>query len=421
MPPLPATSTRLTDHRSFVLFWCVRTFSNGAFMMQGVAVGWQIYELTDNPLDLGLVGLVQFFPVVAFSVAIGQAADRLDRRVIAACSQIGKGIAALALALGTAGGWLGRDSMLAILFLSATARAFEMPSMHALVPALVPAPLLPRAIAASASAQQTAVICGPSLGGLLYGLGPTVVYATCTAVFVAASLLIAQVRIGPRVKERMPLGMETLFAGFSYIRSRPVLLGAISLDLFAVLLGGVTALLPIYARDILHAGPWALGLLRSAPAVGALSASIALTRHAISGSAGRIMFAAVGTFGAASLLFALSTSIAMSFLALVIYGAADAISVVIRQSLVQMRTPYEMLGRVMAVNSMFTGSSGSLGEFRAGTVAAWLGAVPSALIGGVGAIAVMLVWMAAFPELRRVDRLIPESPQSRTTSTEQLA
>jgi len=395
--------------RSFLLFWCARTLSNAAFMMQGVAVGWQIYELTDNPLDLGLVGLVQFFPVVAFSVAIGQAADRFDRRVIAACSQIGKGIAALALALGTAGGWLGRDSMLAILFLSATARAFEMPSMHALVPALVPAPLLPRAIAASASAQQTAVICGPSLGGLLYGLGPTVVYATCTAVFVAASLLIAQVRIGPRVKERMPLGMETLFAGFSYIRSRPVLLG------------GVTALLPIYARDILHAGPWALGLLRSAPAVGALSASIALTRHAISGSAGRIMFAAVGTFGAASLLFALSTSIAMSFLALVIYGAADAISVVIRQSLVQMRTPYEMLGRVMAVNSMFTGSSGSLGEFRAGTVAAWLGAVPSALIGGVGAIAVMLVWMAAFPELRRVDRLIPESPQSRTTSTEQLA
>jgi len=377
--------------RSFLLFWCARTLSNAAFMMQGVAVGWQIYELTDNPLDLGLVGLVQFFPVVAFSVAIGQAADRFDRRVIAACSQIGKGIAALALALGTAGGWLGRDSMLAILFLSATARAFEMPSMHALVPALVPAPLLPRAIAASASAQQTAVICGPSLGGLLYGLGPTVVYATCTAVFVAASLLIAQVRIGPRVKERMPLGMETLFAGFSYIRSRPVLLGAISLDLFAVLLGGVTALLPIYARDILHAGPWALGLLRS------------------------------GTFGAASLLFALSTSIAMSFLALVIYGAADAISVVIRQSLVQMRTPYEMLGRVMAVNSMFTGSSGSLGEFRAGTVAAWLGAVPSALIGGVGAIAVMLVWMAAFPELRRVDRLIPESPQSRTTSTEQLA
>jgi MFS family permease len=407
-PIVPAA--RLMSQRSFVLFWCARTLSNAAFMMQGVAVGWQIYDLTGNPLDLGLVGLMQFFPVVAFSLVIGQAADRLDRRAIAASCQVAKAAAALALALGSANGWLGRDSMLAILFLSGSARAFEMPTMHALVPALVPTLLLPRAIAASASAQQTAVICGPSLGGLLYGLGPTVVYATCTAVFIAASILIVQVRIAPRDKERKPFDMETLFAGFSYIRSRPILLGAISLDLFAVLLGGVTALLPIYARDILQAGPWALGLLRSAPAVGALSASIALTRHAIGGGAGRIMFAAVGTFGVASLLFALSTSIAMSFLALVIYGGADAISVVIRQSLIQMRTPYEMLGRVMAVNSMFSGSSGSLGEFRAGVVAAWLGAVPSALIGGVGAITVMLIWMLAFPQLRRVDRLTEAGP-----------
>jgi MFS family permease len=203
--------------------------------------------------------------------------------------------------------------------------------------------------------------------------------------------------------------METMFAGFSYICSRPILLGAMSLDLFTVLLGGVTALLPIYARDILQAGPWALGLLRSAPAVGALAATIVLARHAISGSAGRIMFAAVGTFGAASLLFALSTSIAVSFLALAIYGAADAISVVIRQSLIQMRTPSDMLGRVLAVNSLFTGSSGSLGEFRAGVLAAWLGAVPSALIGGLGAMMVMLIWACAFPQLRRVDKLTPDA------------
>jgi MFS family permease len=377
--------------------------------MQGVAIGWQIYDLTNNPLDLGLVGLVQFFPAVVLSVVIGQVADRFDRRAIAASCQVAKALAALALALGSANGWLSRETMLAILFLSGTARAFEMPTMHALMPALVPVMLLPRAIAASASAQQTAVICGPSLGGLLYGLGPTTVYATCTVVFIAASVLISRVRIAPRSEERKPLRMETLFAGFSYIRSRPILLGAISLDLFAVLLGGVTALLPIYARDILQAGPWALGLLRSAPAVGALAASVVLARHAIGGSAGRIMFAAVGTFGAASVLFALSTSIAMSLLALAIYGASDAISVVIRQSLVQMRTPYEMLGRVMAVNSMFTGSSGSLGEFRAGAVAAWLGAVPSALIGGFGAIMVMLIWLCAFPQLRRVDRLTPEA------------
>ena len=237
-------------------------------------------------------------------------------------------------------------------------------------------------------------------------------YATCTVVFVAASVLISLVRSradAPK-SERKPISLETLFAGFAYIRSRPILLGAISLDLFAVLLGGVTALLPIYARDILQAGPWALGVLRSAPAVGALAVSIVLAHHAIAGRAGRVMFAAVGMFGFASLAFGLSTSIVLSFLALMVYGAADAVSVVIRQSLVQMRTPYDMLGRVMAVNSMFTGSSGSLGEFRAGTVAAWLGAVPSALIGGAGAIMVMLIWMWAFPQLRRVDKLTPEAP-----------
>jgi MFS family permease len=410
---MPSPAASLTQHRSFVLFWCARTLTNGAFMMQGVAVGWQIYELTNDPFDLGLVGLVQFIPLVAFALVIGQVADLFDRRIVVAACQVGKALAALALALGTARGWLTRDAMLAVLFLSGTVRAFEIPTIHALLPGLVPTTLLPRAIAASASAQQTAVICGPSIGGLLYAtLGAATVYATCAAVFVAASLLISL--IAPRGDapkgERKPISLETLFAGFAYIRSRPILLGAISLDLFAVLLGGVTALLPIYTRDILHAGPWALGVLRSAPAVGALAVSIVLAHHAIAGRAGRVMFAAVGMFGLGSLAFGLSTSVVLSFLALMVYGASDAVSVVIRQSLVQMRTPYDMLGRVMAVNSMFTGSSGSLGEFRAGSVAAWLGAVPSALIGGAGAIVVMLIWMWAFPQLRRVDKLTPEAP-----------
>jgi hypothetical protein len=240
-------------------------------------------------------------------------------------------------------------------------------------------------------------------------LSATAVYVTCTVVFIAASLLITLIHVTSRTEQRKPISLETLFAGFRYIRSRPILLGAISLDLFAVLLGGVTALLPIYARDILEAGPWALGVLRSAPAVGALATSIVLARRAISGGAGGVMFAAVGVFGLASLAFGLSTSIVLSFLALVVYGASDAISVVIRQSLVQMRTPYDMLGRVLAVNSMFTGSSGSLGEFRAGAVAAALGAVPSALIGGMGTIAVMLIWIWAFPQLRRVDKLTPDA------------
>ncbi|MGA7488723.1 MAG: MFS transporter [Xanthobacteraceae bacterium] len=413
MPTSAAAS--LTQHRSFVLFWCARTCINGAFMMQGVAVGWQIYALTDDAFDLGLVGLVQFVPLVVFSVLVGQVADLFDRRIVVAACQLAKAVAALALALGTARGWLDRNAMLAVLFLSGTARAFEIPTIHALLPGVVPAPLLPRAIAASASAQQTAVICGPSLGGLLYAaFGATAVYATCAAVFLAAGALIGLVQLRPRddahKTQRRPISLETVLAGFRYISGRPVLLGAISLDLFAVLLGGVTALLPIYARDILQAGPWTLGLLRSAPAVGALTISIVLAHRGITGGAGRIMFAAVGTFGLASLLFALSTSVVLSFLALAVYGAADAVSVVIRQSLVQMRTPYDMLGRVLAVNSMFTGSSGSLGEFRAGTVAAWLGAVPSALIGGLGTIMVMLIWMWAFPTLRRVDKLTPESP-----------
>src|ERR1700704_387693 len=404
-----ADASSLTRHRSFVRFWCARTFTNGAFMMQGVAVGWQIYALTNDPLDLGLVGLVQFFPLLATSIIAGQVLDLFDRRMVAGVCQVGKALAALALAVGTAQGWLDREAMFAILFLSGTARAFEIPTMHALLPGVVPMALLPRAIAASASAQQTAVICGPSLGGLLYGLGPATVYATCTAIFIAASVLISFVEMAPRSEPRRVVSLETVFAGFRYIRSRPILLGAISLDLFAVLLGGVTALLPIYARDILEAGPWALGLLRSAPAVGALATSIVLARRAIDGRAGRIMFAAVGMFGLASFAFALSTSVVLSFLALMVYGASDAISVVIRQSLVQMRTPYDMLGRVLAVNSMFTGSSGSLGEFRAGAVAAALGAVPSALIGGLGAIVVMLIWMWAFPQLRNVDKLAPEA------------
>ena len=406
--PEPAAASSLTRHPSFVLFWCARTFTNGAYMMQGVAVGWQIYELTNDPFDLGLVGLAQFVPLVGFSLIIGQVADLFDRRLVVAICQLSKAVAALALAIGTARGALSRDAMLAILFVSGTARAFEIPTIHALLPGIVPARLLPRAIAASASAQQTAVICGPSLGGLLYMLSPTGVYATCTIVFIAASVLISLIHIAPRTEERKPISLETLFAGFRYIRSRPILLGAISLDLFAVLLGGVTALLPIYARDILETGPWALGVLRSAPAVGALATSIVLARHAI-GGAGHLMFAAVGMFGLASLAFGLSTSLVVSFLALMVYGASDAISVIIRQSLVQMRTPYEMLGRVLAVNSMFTGSSGSLGEFRAGAVAAALGAVPSALIGGFGTIAVMLIWMWAFPQLRRVDKLAPDA------------
>ena len=248
----------LLRHRSFVLFWCARTSTSGAYQMQAVAVGWQLYDLTHDPLDLGLVGLMQFFPVVVLALVIGQTADHFDRRAIAGTCQVVEAICAALFALGTLQGWLDRSSILALILITGTARAFEAPTLHSIVPGIVPRPLLPRAIAASATAQQTAIVCGPALGGFLYVLGPAVVYGLCTAVFATACILISFVQGKHRAEQRKPVSVETLFAGFKYIRDHPILLGAISLDLFAVLLGGVTALLPIYARDILGTGPWGL-------------------------------------------------------------------------------------------------------------------------------------------------------------------
>ncbi|MFL6837352.1 MAG: MFS transporter, partial [Bradyrhizobium sp.] len=293
----------------------------------------------------------------------------------------------------------------AILLASGTARAFEIPTIHALLPGIVPAKLLPRAIAASASAQQTAVICGPSLGGLLYMFSPTGVYAICTLVFIAASVLISLVRVTPRNEARRPVSLATLFAGFRYIRRHPILLGAISLDLFAVLLGGVTALLPIYARDILETGPLGLGILRAAPAVGALLMTMVLARHTISRHVGLRMFQAVIIFGAATVVFALSHWMWLSVVALAILGAADTISVVIRFSLVQLSTPDKMRGRVGAVNFLFINASNQLGQFESGVTAALFGAVPAAVLGGVGTIAIALLWMKLFPALRDVQKL----------------
>lgn len=400
-----AAPPTLLEHRSFVAYWGARTSTNGAYQMQAVAVGWQIYALTGSAFDLGLVGLVQFFPVVVLGVLIGHIADRYDRRVVVGTCQVVKAVAAAAFAVGTIGGFLTRDVMLAILFVSGTARAFETPTMHTLVPGIVPPEILPRAIAASATASQTAIICGPALGGLLYIFGASTVYLTCTAVFVLASVLVSQIQMQRTPPDKKPVTLDAVFAGFRYIRHNKVVLGAISLDLFAMLLGGVTALLPIYAKDVLMTGPWGLGLLRSAPALGALAVSVWLAHHQLERHVGRVLFSAIAAFGAATIAFAFSTSIALSMAALAIYGAADAVSVVIRHSLVQTRTPSEMLGRVMAVNFMFTGTSGTLGEFRAGTVAAMFGAFTSVLVGGVGAIIVALLWMRLFPELRRIQTL----------------
>jgi len=391
-------------HRPFFLFICARWASIAAFQMQGVAVGWQIYAITGSAWYLGLVGLAQFLPMFLLTLLVGHVADRFDRRRVASVCQIVEGLAAALLAIGSFSGWLTKENILVIVFVAGAARAFEGPAMQAMVPSLVPPHMIPRAVAWSAAALQIASILGPALGGFLYALGSTTVYATTSALFLAASIFIAVIRLSVTTKrQKGPLTLQALFAGITFIRCRPTILGAISLDLFAVLLGGATALLPIYARDILITGPWGLGLLRSAPGVGALAMSFYLASHPLRHRVGKIMFAAVGVFGAATIVFAISTSFFLSLFTLVILGAADVISVVIRAALVQIQTPDEMRGRVGAVNSMFIGTSNQLGEFESGATAAWFGAVPAVLIGGIGTIIVVLLWMRLFPQLLRTE------------------
>ena len=404
----PDPPPSLLRHRPFAFFWFARGFTSIAFQIQGVAVGWQVYALTGSPFYLGLVGLAQFLPMFLLTLVVGHVADRYDRRVVVRLCQIVEGLAAAALAVGSFSGWQSKESILAVVFIAGAARAFEAPTIHALVPGLVPPLLIPRAVAWSASAQQTATILGPALGGLLYMAGPTAAYATAGLLFLTASSLVALIRIERIPPNREPVSLQSLFAGIVFIRNQPVILGAISLDLFAVLLGGATALLPVYARDILVTGPWGLGLLRSAPAAGALAMSIFLAHAMIERRIGRIMFGAVVIFGVATIVFAVSTSFVLSLGALVILGAADVISVVIRSSLVQIKTPDEMRGRVSAVNSMFIGTSNQLGEFESGLTAALFGVVPAVLIGGVGTVIVVILWVRLFPQLLRIDSLKPD-------------
>ena len=392
----------LLRHPPFAFLWSSRVLSNVGSHMLTVAVGWQLYALTGSALDLGLVGLAEFVPIVALTLVVGQVADRSDRRLVAVVCQIVKAGATAMLAVGTAGGWQSKGSILAIVVVIGAARAFENPTMTAMVPEVVPRARVARAMAWIVSANQTAQILGPALGGLLYAVGAPVAYATGGALFVLAAACAAAIRRARTARARPPVTLETVFSGVAFIRARPVLLGTMSLDLFAVLLGGATALLPIYARDVLGVGPAGLGILRSAPAVGALLTSIALTRYPLERGIGRSLFRAVLVFGAATVVFGLSTSFALSLAALAVLGAADVVSVVIRVSLVQLRTPDEMRGRVSAVHSLFTGTSNQLGAFESGLVAALIGAVPAVLVGGVGTMAVAVLWMMLFPELRRI-------------------
>ena len=398
-PPL------LRHHRPFLAFWLARVFTASGFQMLTVAIGWHLYQLTGNVLDLGLVGLVEFAPRVLFMLHTGHVADRYDRRKVAALCQCLQGLIALALALGSATDQVSRELIFVLAFLLGATRSFEMPATQALLPNVVPAGLFPRAVAASASATQSATIVAPAVGGFLYAFGSGWVYGPTVALYAIACVLTLSLQARGQVVQRGRATVESLLAGIRFIRSRPDILGAISLDLFAVLLGGATALLPVFAKDILLTGPLGLGLLRSAPAVGALLMSVWLARFPFERKVGRTMFTAVGVFGVATIAFGLSTSFWFSLAVLVVLGAADMISMVIRGAFVQLHTPDKMRGRVSAVNGLFIGASNQLGEFESGVTAHWFGTVPAVVMGGVGTLVVTGVWIKLFPTLANRDRL----------------
>ncbi|QVM96097.1 MFS transporter [Pseudomonas sp. SORT22] len=389
----------LRHHRPFLAFWLARVFTASGFQMLTVAIGWHLYQLTGNVLDLGLVGLVEFAPRVLFMLHTGHVADRYDRRRVAALCQSAQAMIALVLVVASSTHSVSRELIFLLAFLLGSARSFEMPATQALLPNVVPSELFPRAVAASASAMQAATIVAPAVGGFLYAFGSVWVYGPTVALYLIACVLTLGLVSRQQPGNQGRASLESLMAGIRFIRSRPDILGAISLDLFAVLLGGATALLPVFAKDILLTGPWGLGLLRSAPAVGALLMSLWLARFPVERKVGRVMFTAVGVFGVATIAFGLSTSFWFSLAVLAVLGAADMISMVIRGAFVQLETPDEMRGRVSAVNGLFIGASNQLGEFESGVTAHWFGTVPAVVLGGVGTLLVTGVWIKLFPTL----------------------
>lgn len=401
--------TRLSElfaQRQFVRFWLARLAGTTANQMLMVAVAWQMYDITSSAWDLGLVGLFQFVPALLMALPAGHLVDRHHRgRIFAAC-MAAQATIALLLVTATDGGFATRALILLVSIVLGVVRAFQMPAQQALTPQLVPQRLLSRAIALSSSGVQAAIIGGPALGGVLYSAGATTVYACGGLLSLLACALTLTVRYRQQPSSASAAGWRTVFAGVAYVWQRQVLLGAMSLDLFAVLLGGATALLPIYARDILHSGPVGLGLLRSAPAFGALAMSLALTRWPLQRRVGHRLLAAVALFGAATLVFGVSTHFWLSLAALAITGAADTISVVTRQTLTQLETPDAMRGRVASVNTIFIGASNQLGEFESGATAALFGPQGSVILGGVGTMLVALGWLRLFPELAQRDRMI---------------
>jgi MFS family permease len=407
----PASGDRFSAfrHASYTRFFFSRFFSAFAIQIISVSVGWQMYDETRNPLYLGLIGLFQFLPSLLLILVTGTVADRYNRRMIVAiCLVVGAGCAAALLALTLSGAftvWL----VFAILVVFGIERAFMGPAVQSLGPNLVPSQDLANAIAWNSSSWQTASILGPVAGGLLYGVSATAAYSVALGLMAISAVLVFLIPKPAQRTSSAKVDLAHILAGFRFIASEKVVLGAISLDLFAVLLGGAVALMPIFARDVLELGPWGLGLLRAGPGIGAIFVAIWLAFHPIRHHAGIAMFVGVGFFGLGTLIFGLSSTPWLSIVALMIMGAADMISVYVRETLIALWTPDEVRGRVNAVNMVFVGASNELGEFRAGTMAHLFGAVPAVVIGGVGTLAVTVIWALGFSKLRQIDTL--EAPQ----------
>jgi MFS family permease len=408
--PTPADSRagRIAfTHPDFVLFEIARFLIVSAVEMQAVAVGWQVYDITKRALDLGLVGLAQFLPGILLFLVSGHASDRFERRKVLGACYAGYALCSGFLLILSARSTRAVLPIYAVLILLGVVRSFNGTASRSILPQLVPDEHFSNAVAWNATVFQAATIIGPSLGGILYALfrGPSAVYATAMLTAVGALLSMYRIKTRPQARRREPMTMKTVFAGLNFIWREKLILGAISLDLFAVLLGGAVALLPVYAREILHTGPWGLGLLRTAPGVGAAVMAVALAHRPLRGRAGPALLWSVAGFGICTIIFGVSTSLVLSLISLIFLGAADMISVIIRATLVQLRTPDEMRGRVMAVDMVFIGTSNELGQFESGLTAQWFGTVPAVVLGGVGTLLVIALWAWIFPELRRIGAL----------------
>ncbi|HUE54154.1 MAG TPA: MFS transporter [Terriglobales bacterium] len=394
-------------HPDFVRFQRARFFIVITLEMQSVAVGWQVYEITKRPLDLGLVGLAQFLPGILLFLLSGQAVDRFNRRKLLTFCYGGFALCSGLLLAIAQHGVHSAYPIYAVIALVGAVRSFNGPTARAILPQLVPEQHFPNAVAWNASIFQTATILGPAIGGLLYAFahGPSVVYGAAGLIAVAS--MLSTLRIRPRTtrRPRQQISLTTVLAGLRYIWQQKLILGSISLDLFAVLLGGAVALLPVYAREILKTGPWGLGLLRSAPGVGAAAMALLLAHRPVRRRAGATMLWCVTGFGVFTILFGISHNLWLSLIALVLVGATDMVSVVIRGILVQVATPDEMRGRVNAVDMIFIGASNELGQFESGLTAHWFGTVPAVVLGGVGTLLVIAIWAWRFPELRQADQL----------------